>query len=231
MQSKVIGNVIWTSKVDQSRANEPRNQLNATYAYDMLENAALSVQDNIRDARKGVENGWKEGERPSFDPPIDKQKRSKKQKKKTRRRWSKPSVQNIFERYANLSASQQRKEYPSTPVYLKDIPACHGITTVRSSLGTGKTQATKELCSKYDTVLWLAHRVALTRNTQERLNDNRTMDAFTLYLDKEGNLVENRLIVCVDSIARVARTHDPLWLTKQIKSCDLIVKSPRIKGP
>ena len=224
----IFGQAKWISRV----ANEPRNQLNATYAYDMLENAALSVQDNIRDARKGVENGWKEGESDPFllTPPIDKQKRSKKQKKKDKEALEQASVQNIFERYANLSASQQRKEYPSTPVYLKDIPACHGITAVRSSLGTGKTQAAKELCSKYDTVLWLAHRVALTRNTQERLNDNRTMDAFTLYLDKEGNLVENRLIVCVDSIARVARTHDLVVIDEADQVLRSIVKKSKNQG-
>ena len=217
----------WISRI----ANEPRNQLNASYAHDMLENAALSIQENVRDARKSVENGWTEGATDThlLTPPIDKQKKSKKQKKKDKAALESTSVQNIYERYANLSASQQRKQYPSTPDYLKEIPVFEGLTAVCSSLGTGKTQAAKDLCKKHGTVLWLAHRVALTRNTQERLN-NSTMDAFTLYLDKEGNLVENRLIVCVDSIARVTRTHDLVVIDEADQVLRSIVKKSKNQG-
>ena len=53
------------------------------------------------------------------------------------------------------------------------------------------------------------------------------MDAFTLYLDKEGNLVENRLIVCVDSIARVTRTHDLVVIDEADQVLRSIVKSPK----
>lgn len=209
----IFGQSKWIASI----ASEHRNGLSTSYAQTMLESAAVNLAGqsaaDLRDYRVSYKNGWSEGESSpqlldlkveNKPQKITKAKKNKEQKEKA----TQEKIQNsIFYHYANLSAAQAPCGFSPTPHYMAPLHVTAGITAVRASLGTGKTEVAKALCKKYPSVLWLAHRVALTRNTQERLNEGETQ-AFSLYLDKEGKLVESKLIVCVDSISRVASQHD-----------------------
>ena len=74
-------------------------------------------------------------------------------------------------------ASPYEKEHPLHPRnkdrFLPPIPKREGMEAIRASLGTGKTEQAKRLCQQYGTILWISHRVALTRNTCERLNAHK----------------------------------------------------------
>ncbi len=204
--STIFGQAKWLGAI----ASEPRNELSPHSTLAMLENAAISIMsDSHRDALVSVRNGWKQGEASPFlltPPQAAATKKSKAAKKKEQKK-EETAILNIYQRYVNLSASLPDKGYPTAPIYLPSIAKEDGLTAVCASLGTGKTEAAKKLCAQYGSVLWIAHRVALTRNTQDRLNTG-SLSAFHLYLDSEGQLQQKHLIVCVDSIARVANTYD-----------------------
>ena len=110
--------------------------------------------------------------------------------------------EHLIARYARLSLNQSSRQFGER--WLPEIPQKEGLDAILASLGVGKTEQAKKLCEKYGKVLWLAHRRALTRNTHERLSSL----GFFLYLDEDGELEYDKIIVCVDSIRRAVKQVD-----------------------
>jgi hypothetical protein len=90
---------------------------------------------------------------------------------------------------ANISITADR--------YLRLGPIQDGLTLIKSPKGTGKTeQLAKLLAERDDSTLLIGHRVALIRQSCERLG-------LECYLDIDGPLEGQRLGVCLDSLQRL----------------------------
>lgn len=81
---------------------------------------------------------------------------------------------------------------------------------LKSMLGTGKTQALKQLLDtgKYNSVLYLSSRILFGYNIQGEFKDY----GFKLYKESSGDLKDNRLICSIESVSRITK-----------KSYDLVV--------
>ena len=142
----------------------------------------------IQKALAACHGGYDPAYKPT--PPSRTTKPSEPKKKKPSEKLK------LLQQYEEKS---QRTDVNAPSQYLGSLPKTKGILAVKSSLGTGKTEAAKELCARYNDGLWVAHRIALTRNTEERLSDL----GFQHYQDIDGPIKSSRAIVCIDSIDRV----------------------------
>lgn len=76
-------------------------------------------------------------------------------------------------------------------------PLPKGVVLIKSPKGTGKTQQLQRILTKTDdSVLLIGHRIALIRQTCDRLN-------LECYLDFDGPIAEKRLGICLDSLNRL----------------------------
>lgn len=126
----------------------------------------------------------------------------------------------LIERFVRYSEQAQKRQCDAR--YLPPLAKEEALTAVCASLGTGKTEQAKALCEQYNSTLWLAHRRALTRNTVERLGED-----WTLYMDAEDHEIEaDRLVVCVDSVARAKRLTDSIMIDEADQVLQSLVKRP-----
>lgn len=185
----------------------------------------LSGEGRAEEAERTALDGFEEGTRtPITLEPSAKTKKQRKQKRKGQAKLQK-KAESLLARYTRLSEQAlcdlglDKKERQK---WLPSIMKQDGMDAILASLGTGKTEQAKALCKEYGRVLWLAHRRALTRNTSERLGEG-----FVLYLDQEGELACERLILCVDSIARAVLTVDLVVIDEADQVLQSLIKRPQ----
>jgi Origin of replication binding protein len=83
--------------------------------------------------------------------------------------------------------------------YLTALPDQEGVLLVKSHMGSGKTWGLKERLKSAVRVLVIVHRQSLAHDVARRLG-------LTCYLDiKSGDLNQDRLVVCVNSLHRMSR--------------------------
>lgn len=191
---------------------------------------ALAGDGRAEEAERTAKDGFEEGKKTplTLEPWSKTTKKARKQRRQEAK--EKKQVDSLLSRYARLSeqsrqsrlSERERSERDELRRWLAPILKQNGLDAILASLGTGKTEQAKALCAQYGRVLWLAHRRALTRNTSERLGDS-----FVLYLDHDGELVCERLILCVDSIARAVDTVDLVVVDEADQVLQSLIKRPR----
>lgn len=94
---------------------------------------------------------------------------------------------------------------------------------IRSSYGTGKTYAFKKIIETFkpQKILFITYRQSLAHSLTLELKEKYN---FNCYLDKDVDILNSdRLILQIDSIARIMPTYNPFTNSTKWKSYDLIV--------